>query len=74
MRGDDQVLVVDDEERLRFRPVEVVRADRDSVVIGGGLQVGERVAVSPLEAAVDGMRVRVASEDAAGVDKSVAAR
>jgi len=74
MRGDDQVLVVDDEERLRFRPVEVVRADRDSVVIGGGLRVGERVAVSPLEAAVDGMRVRVASEDAGGIEKSVAVR
>jgi RND family efflux transporter MFP subunit len=60
MRGEDRVLVVDDEERLHFRTVEVVRADRDQVILGGGIRVGERVTVSPLEAAVDGMRVRVA--------------
>lgn len=74
MRGDDQVLVVDKEERLRFRPVEVVRADRDRVIIGGGLADGERVAVSPLEAAVDGMRVRVAEESSPSSGTTVVAR
>lgn len=62
LRGDGRVLVVED-ERLRFRPVEILRAERDDVIIGSGLRAGELVAVSPIEAAVDGMRVRVAGDD-----------
>ncbi len=64
LREGDRVWVVDDETRLRWRPVEVLRADRDTVVISGGLERGERVCISALEAAVDGMPVRV--RDAAG--------
>ena len=51
---------------LHFRDVEVLRVERDEVVIGGGLAVGERVCISPLPAAVDGMAVRVL-DDAPGV-------
>jgi len=57
------VLVVTDESRLEFRPVEVLRSERERVVIGSGLASGERVCVSPLRAPVDGMAVRVAGED-----------
>jgi RND family efflux transporter MFP subunit len=56
------VLVVSDESRLEFRPVEVLRSERERVVIGAGLAAGERVCVSPLRAPVDGMAVRVAGE------------
>jgi multidrug efflux pump subunit AcrA (membrane-fusion protein) len=62
LHDDDRVLVVDDSMRLRFRPVEVLRAQRGEVVIGAGLAEGDRVCVSPLQAAVDGMRVRVLEE------------
>jgi len=63
MRDDARVFVIDGDDRLRMRAVELVRATRETVVIGGGLRAGEQVVVSPLEAAVDGMRVRV--QDAA---------
>ena len=53
-----QVLVVDAEDRLRFRDVAVVRLDGEEAVIGEGLADGERVCVSPLDVATDGMRVR----------------
>ncbi len=56
------VLVVSDESRLEFRPVEVLRSERERAVIGAGLAAGERVCVSPLRAPVDGMAVRVAGE------------
>jgi len=42
--------------------VEVLRRERDQVVIGEGLAAGERVCVSPIQAVVDGMQVRVADE------------
>ena len=58
LRGGSRVLVVDDAGSLRFRDVEVLREGRSEVVISSGLSAGERVCVSPLEAAVDGMAVR----------------
>ncbi len=64
IRSDDRVLIVEN-DRLHFRSVEVVRAENDDVVVGGGLRAGEKVAISPLEAAVDGMRVRVAESESA---------
>lgn len=59
MRGKDGVLVVDAEDRLQPRTVEVIRVDRERAVIGSGLAAGERVCLSPIEAAVAGMPVRV---------------
>ncbi len=57
--GEDKVLVVDEEDRLRFRDVEVVRLQGEEAVIDGrSFGTGERVCVSPLDVVVDGMRVR----------------
>jgi RND family efflux transporter MFP subunit len=59
LRGDDQVLVVSDDERLRFRKVEILRRAQDEVIVASGLADGERVCVSPLGVVTEGMRVRV---------------
>jgi hypothetical protein len=58
LRNENQVLVVDTENRLFFRDVEVLRVYRDSAYITGGLAAGERVSVSSLQTVVDGMRVQ----------------
>jgi RND family efflux transporter MFP subunit len=63
LRGTDRVWVVDTEDRLRFRDVDVVRKGRENVVIRSGLEAGERVCLSPLAAPTDGMRVRVYAEE-----------
>lgn len=72
LQRDDRVLVIDDESRLRFREVDVLRVEREEVVIGGGLAAGERVCVSPLPAAVDGMSVRVVGDAADAPDVAAA--
>lgn len=59
LRGDAQVLVVDSTNRLYYRAIDVFRLDRDQVLIRGGLERGDRVCVSNVEAAVNGMLVRV---------------
>lgn len=64
LRTGDQVLVIDGEDRLRFRDVTVLRRDREEVLIEGGLASGERVSISALEAPVDGMRVRPVADEA----------
>ncbi len=58
LRGEDQVLVVDGEQRLRFRTVELLRIQDEHAIVGGGLETGEQVCISPLDEVVDGMRVR----------------
>jgi hypothetical protein len=63
VRGEDQVLVVDGDDRLRLRKVEVVRRTAEQVVVGSGFDEGDRVCLSPLAAVTDGMRVRI---DASG--------
>jgi len=63
LREGDQVAVVDPDDRLRLRDVEVLRTDREQVLVKSGLAAGERVSVSSLEAVVDGMKVRPRSLD-----------
>lgn len=60
----DRVLIIDEDERLQFRPVEVLRVEREQVILAKGLAPGERVCISPLRAVTDGMRVRVVPEAA----------
>lgn len=59
LRADQTVWVVDDELRLRRRQVDVLRVDRDQVVLRQGLAAGERVCVTALETPTDGMFVRL---------------
>ena len=59
MRGESQVLIVDPDDRLRFRDVSVLRRSRDEAIIDGGLNDGDRLCLSSLGAVMDGMQVRV---------------
>ena len=68
LRGESQVLVVDEEDRLRFRDVDILRVTRKEVVIRGGLSAGERVCLSPLEAVTDGMKVRTEESERESAD------
>ncbi|MCP4036439.1 MAG: efflux RND transporter periplasmic adaptor subunit, partial [bacterium] len=58
-RGDDRVLVVSPDHRLHLRAVEVLRWEGDDAVVASGLRDGELVCVSPIQAVVDRMKVRV---------------
>lgn len=63
LRDDNQVLVVDTENRLRYRAVTPLRLHQDAVYIQAGLAPGERVCISPLQTVVDGMIVNPISDD-----------
>jgi len=62
MRNDSRILVVDQENRLHSREVEILRIDRDDVLIQGPLPSGERICVSPLQVVVEGMQVRTVED------------
>jgi RND family efflux transporter MFP subunit len=57
MRDNNQVLIVDDNNRLHFREVSILRLEHDDVLIDSGLRDGERVCLSPMQTVVDGMQV-----------------
>ena len=65
LREGNVIYVVDRRGRLRFREVEPLRAERDVVLIKEGLEEGELICLSPLEAAVNGMTVTTTLEGAA---------
>jgi len=50
---------------LRVREVEVLRADRLQSLVASGLEGGDLVVVSSLDAVTDGMKVRRAGDELA---------
>lgn len=59
LRNEDVVLVVDGDNRLRQRQISLLRTDFEFAYITEGLQPGDRVCVSPVEAFVNGLLVEV---------------
>ncbi len=62
LREGNLIYVVDRQNRLQFREVVPLRAERDVVLIKEGLEEDELICLSPLEAAVNGMSVRTVQE------------
>ena len=65
IRNGNQVLIVDEADRLRFRAVSILRIYDDDAYIDGGLNKGDRVCITALQAVVDGMRVEVLADESA---------
>ena len=65
LRPNSQVLIIDSDNRLRFRAVNVLRLENDFVIIDSGLESGEVVNLSPIQTVVDGMRVSLTFEPTA---------
>ena len=70
LRGSSQVLVVDGESRLRFRDVDLLRATTEAVLVRAGLEEGDAVSLSPLEAVTDGMQVQILGAAAGLVEEA----
>jgi len=58
--GGEELLVIDADDRLRPRRVEVLRQTRTEALVQAGLAEGERICLTPLEVFSPGMPVRVA--------------
>lgn len=58
LRNGNRVLIVDVDNKLRYRDIDTLRLYRDDVLIQGGLEAGELVCISPLQTAIEGMPVQ----------------
>ncbi|MGD8326319.1 MAG: efflux RND transporter periplasmic adaptor subunit [Sphingomonadales bacterium] len=63
LKEQDQLIIVNDEDKLEFRTVGVLQSNPDTAFINAGLKSGDRVMWSTLENPVDGMAVEVLESD-----------
>jgi RND family efflux transporter MFP subunit len=65
LRAGDTVWLMDGENRLEMRQVEVAHRALDEVLITGGLGPGDRIVTTDIAAPAEGMPLRLAGGDAA---------
>lgn len=58
LRDHDTVWTVDDRNRLQIKPVDIVRRERERVLVGAGIEAGDQVVLTGIAAAVEGMLLR----------------
>ena len=64
LRGNNQLMFVGDDNRLRIRTVDVLKADAEYAYLRGGAMPGERISLTAIESPVNGMKVRTGDEPA----------
>ena len=62
LRGSSQLLFVDDENKIRIRTVNVIRADAQYAYVAGDELLGERIAVTGIDTPLNGMLVRTTDD------------
>ncbi|MEM7003254.1 MAG: efflux RND transporter periplasmic adaptor subunit [Pseudomonadota bacterium] len=73
LRAGNQVFVVNDQDRLEVRQVDVTHSDRKQAVVASGLAVQEQVVVSSIRNPIDGMALQALNSEATS-DSQVAAQ
>ena len=71
LRGNGQLVVVNAENRLEIRDVDIIRTDNRFAYVRDGVVPGERISLTVIENPVNGMRVRLGDEEPA--DQQLAA-
>lgn len=64
LRADNTVLVANSEHRLEIRPVEVLRAEPQTVYISHGIEAGEQVISTAMDAPIPGTLLTVSAATA----------
>jgi hypothetical protein len=62
LRGSDELVFVDEDNKLRIRKVRIIRADSRFVYLGEGAKSGDRVVMTALETPVNGVTVRITGD------------
>ena len=65
LRGQNQLMIVDADSKLRIRDISVLYTDKTYAYINAGVAEGERVILTAIESPINGMRVRTTDADSA---------
>ena len=63
LRPGSKAYVVDSQDKLSIRDVTILSSGPDGVIIGSGVEAGEKVVVSPVRTAINGMIVKPLSPE-----------
>lgn len=74
LRGNNQLMFIDAENRLQIRNVEILRADAEYAYLRGGTVLGDRISVTALESPINGMKVRISDDPVATPEDDEAQR
>jgi len=58
LHDNDTVWIADQENQLHMRSVEILRRERDEILVRAGLQAGERIVLTGVSGAAEGMLLR----------------
>jgi len=61
LRANSQVLIIDANNQLRYRDVQILRQVNEQIYLSAGLENGERLCISALDNALEGMTVRTSA-------------
>jgi RND family efflux transporter MFP subunit len=59
LRASNQLMMVDENNEIQMREVEVFRRDGKFAYLSGGAKVGDRIVLTTIESPLNGMKVRV---------------
>ena len=62
LRENSTVWIMDSDQKLKIVPVEIIRLQKDTVLVGGSLEDGDLVILTSLQGGADGMKLRSANE------------
>lgn len=57
--GEDRLVLVGPDNRLKFRTVTILRRQGDEAIVTAGLDEGEQICLTPIEAVIEGMEVKI---------------
>jgi len=73
MNASQEVLLVDNQQKLHIRRVEVLRNEDDRILVKAGLNAGDQLVTSGVDVPVEGMTVKIAA-DKTGANSPTAAQ
>ena len=63
LHNDNQIWILEKDEKLAIRPVDIIWRDEENVFVRDGFQPGDLLITSPLAVPVDGMQLCIAQAD-----------
>lgn len=69
LRTNNQLMFIDEDDRIRMRFVDVLRADAEYAYLQAGAQDGDRISLTVIESPLNGMKVRTTDEPVESSDE-----
>jgi RND family efflux transporter MFP subunit len=62
LRGNNQLMFIDAENRLRIKQVDILHADAEYAYLPGSAMIHDRISITTLESPINGMKVRTSDD------------